>query len=63
VTSRPLPTVLDKIQAGWPARTPTRLTRFGATATLGLLLSSQAWHAPPGWLLLAMSRGGDGDEQ
>jgi hypothetical protein len=44
VTSRPLPTVLDEIQAGWP----TRLTRFGATATLGLLLSSQAWRGPPG---------------
>jgi hypothetical protein len=27
VTSRPLPTVLDEIQAGWPIRTPTRLTR------------------------------------
>ena len=30
-------TALDEIQAGWPTRTPTRLTRLGVTATLGLL--------------------------
>jgi len=61
VTGRPLPTVLDEIQAGWP----TRLTRFSATATLGLLLLSQAWRAPWRWSepalpasLLPVSRGG-----
>jgi hypothetical protein len=38
-------TLLDKIPAGWP----TRLTRLGVTATLGLLLLSQAWCAPRQW--------------
>jgi hypothetical protein len=32
------------ISAGRSIPTPTRLTRLGVTATLGLLLLSQAWR-------------------
>jgi hypothetical protein len=45
VIGRDLPTVLDEVQAGWP----TRLTRLGVTATLGLLLLWQVWRAPQRW--------------
>jgi len=55
----------QEIQAGWSTRTPTRLTRLGVTATLGLLLLSQGWRASRRWSqpalpasLLAVSKGG-----